>query len=128
MYTNLKYKSQIVIELEPGIYTFEMESSTGKTRLCKELKKLQAYGEPVIGYTYNDKLSGISLEDMLKRNKCKVLMLDRYDMYEGDYADIINSVADSTIVMVDCKGEFTVTNKDIPCYISMTVDKIEVTE
>ena len=66
MYSLNKYNVTINIELEPGIYVFDNQSATGKTRLAKLLSDYQAYGEPVIAYTYNDKLRGISITDFLK--------------------------------------------------------------
>lgn len=47
MYINKEYKPEISIALDNGIYVFDSESATGKTWLCKHLKKLKAYGEPV---------------------------------------------------------------------------------
>lgn len=121
-----KYLVKIEINLENGIYLFNNESSTGKTRLCKLFKEYQAYGEAVASYTYNDKLLGHSISDILKPNKFKVILLDRYDLYEGDGKELINKCAENTIILVDCKDNFTVTNDEEWCYINMEYNRIEV--
>lgn len=127
MYKNDRYRTKINIALNNGIYLFSHESATGKTRLAKELLKLQAYGEPVASYTYNDKLLGRKLEDLLIPHKYKVIMLDRYDMYEGDGAELINQCRDNTVILIDCKEGFQVTNEDEDCFIEMRPDWIGVT-
>ena len=59
------YGTIIDINLENGIYIFDNQSATGKTRLCKALRDCQKYGEPVASYTYDDKLLGIPIENIL---------------------------------------------------------------
>ena len=100
-YTGRGFK--VEINLEPGIYVLSNMTSTGKTLLCNLLKDFNAYGEPVNGYTYNDYLSKRHINIYAKQG-IKVLMLDRYDMYNGVYKEIIKSLANDTIVIVDCKN------------------------
>ena len=121
-----KYSVKIAINLENGIYVFDNESATGKTRLCKLLKEYQAYGEAVASYTYNDKLLGHPISEVLNPSKFKVVILDRYDLYEGDGKELINECAKSMVILVDCKDKFTVTNDEEWCYICMECNKIEV--
>lgn len=120
------YAVKIKINLENGIYVFDNESATGKTRLCKLLKEYQAYGEAVASYTYNDKLLGRSISEIFIPDKYKVILLDRYDLYEGEGRELINECAKNTIILVDCKDKFTVTNEEDWCSIDMTSNKIEV--
>lgn len=126
MYRLDKYAIKIVIDLENGIYVFDNESATGKTRLCKLLREYQAYGENVASYTYNDKLLGMSVDEILIPEKYKVVLLDRYDLYEGDGKELINKYAKEMIILVDCKDKFSVTNEEDWCSIELYPDKIEV--
>ena len=55
------YGTILDIDLPDGIYIFDNQSATGKTRLHKALRECQKYGEPVASYTYDDKLLGMSI-------------------------------------------------------------------
>lgn len=121
-----KYSVEIIIDLENGIYLFDNESATGKTRLCKLLREYQVYGEKVASYTFNDKLLGIPIHEILVPDKYKVIMLDRYDLYEGYGKELINVCAENTIILIDCKDKFTVTNEEDLCSIKLEPSKIEV--
>ena len=126
MYVNNKYTVKINIPLDNGIYIFDNNSATGKTRLYKELLSHQVYGERVAAYTYNDKLLGRRVDDILIPNKYDVIILDRYDMYYGDGADGIKACEDNTIVLIDCKQDFLLMNTDEWCDIDMSACEIEV--
>ncbi len=126
MYRIDKYNVLVDIQLNNGIYIFDNESGLGKTRLTKLFKKYQAYGEPVVAYTYNDKLIGVDIASVLNPQKYKVILLDRYDMYEGDGAELILKCAENSIILIDCKNDFSVTVDDEWCTINMEKDKIEV--
>lgn len=121
------YNVAIDINLDNGIYIFDNESASGKTRLCKLFKRYQAYGVPVSAYTYNDYCIGLPIENVIDR-KFKVILLDRYDLYEGIGAELIRQCARDSIILIDCKGNFTVTNEDDWCIVNMTQDRIEVTQ
>lgn len=126
MYKLDKYSVEVIVNLDNGIYVFDNESATGKTRLCKLLREYQAYGEKVASYTYNDKLIGVPITEILVPNKYEVILLDRYDLYEGYGKELINKCAENTIILVDCKDKFTVTNEEDWCTIKLQPDKIEV--
>lgn len=128
MYINDEYRTAIHIKLEPGIYLFGNESATGKTRLYKELKSHMIYDGNVVAYTYNDRLLNIGLDTFIKNRNPDVIMLDRYDMYNGDYAELILNHSKHSIILIDCKGDFLVTNEDKQCFIDMSERLIEVTE
>lgn len=51
MFSLLKYSVKINVNLDNGVYVFDNESATGKSRLYSLVKKYSAYGEPVAGYT-----------------------------------------------------------------------------
>lgn len=127
MYKNDKFQPMIEINLENGIYIFDNESATGKTRLCKVLKTYQIYGEPVASFTYHDILLGNQVEKILIPNKYKVILLDRYDLYGVGPTDLFDKCAENSIILIDCKGEFLASRNDDWCLIKMTDSKIEVT-
>lgn len=95
----------ININLEPGVYVFGDLSSTGKTYLCKLLKKLRTFGYPVDGYTYDDYLRKISLKQLVGEidGKIQYLLIDRYDMYKNEFLDYIEELSKYCVVMIDCK-------------------------
>lgn len=126
MFELSKYSTKIKIDLDNGLYVFENQSATGKSRLCSVLKKYCAYGEPIFGYTYSDLLMGIDISFALNPGRFKVIMLDRYDMYKGLGSDLILQCKSNSIILVDCKSSFTVTNDHDWCYIDMDAHSIEV--
>lgn len=128
MISLVKYNPNIYIKLNTGIYIFDNESATGKTRLCKELRKNQAYGESVASYSYNDYLLRTPISAVLTPNKFDVIMLDRYDMYNGVGSDLIKECATNSIILIDCKAPLKVSAMCDICFISMSSDRIEVSE
>lgn len=95
MYSNSKYNVTINIYLENGIYVFDEDSATGKTRLCNELKELQKLGEPVIGYTYNDDKLGIDLKTLSVLDKSISLLTEYPCVPEGSKAETCKSILES---------------------------------
>lgn len=128
MYKNNKYDVEINVNLENGIYIFDEKSATGKTRLCKELKELRRLGEPVIGYTYGDDNLGIDLVEVINKIHPKVLMLDRYDMYNGAFKEKLTEWAKNIIVLIDCKGDLEAETCTDWCTIEMGLREIEVVQ
>ncbi len=125
MYVNTEYNPTVNINLENGIYTFDAESATGKTRLCKHLKKLKAYGEAVDSFTYDDLLRGDTLDKVLKAEN-KVIMLDRYELYKSEGHELINQCSAKSIILIDCKSAFLGSSDSEDCSIVMTEDSLEV--
>ena len=119
---------EIMIDLSNGVYLFENKAATGKTRLCKELKKHQKYKEEVASYSFDDYLNNIPIESVLIPNKYRVIMLDRYDMYNGVGKDLISACKANTIILIDCKKGLNFGVDYEVCYIEMTDRFIEVTE
>ena len=128
MYKINKYGTELVFSIENGLYVFDNESAIGKTRLCKALRECQKYGEPVASYTYDDKLLNMHINSILVPNKYKVIMLDRYDMYNGDGAELIKECAKNSIVLIDCKSNLAVSTDDEWCSIQMEPNRIEVVQ
>lgn len=124
MYKNSLYRPNINVELDNGIYIFDSESATGKTYLCKQLKKLRAYGESVISITYNNILTGFKLDDM--QEQYKVIMLDRYDLYRNIGHKLLERFKNKSIILIDCKlGYIEGLDSEI-CFIELTNNSIEV--
>ena len=124
-----KYNTKVNIDLKSGSYIFSADSSTGKTRLYKLLKDMQKWGEPVISYSYGDYQYGVDLNSLVDRNQhAKIVMIDRYDMFNGVYNDTIASLAKDKIVMVDCKNNVRFTDDDKICFIEMDKYSIVVEE
>ena len=124
MYKNEDYNIKIYINLENGVYNFTGLSATGKTRLCKLLRKIEARENNVIGYTFEDEKLGINLENQINKLNPKVIMLDRLDMYPEEFMQDIQEWGKNTIVLLDYKGSANF-NEDW-CDIEMTADSIEV--
>lgn len=120
------YIPEIIINLDNGVYLFSNDS-VGKTRLYKELRKNQMYKENVASYSYNDYLINIPIESVLIPNKYKVVMLDRYDMYNGVGKDLISACKDSTIILIDCKKGLNFEVDYEFCYLEMTDSLMEIT-
>lgn len=131
MYKLDKYSTELDIQLENGIYIFDTESGTGKTRLYWLLRDLMASGEQVYAVTYDDILRGEDIVQMVKRFKPKLIVIDRYHMYiDKNTTKYLQSLSDNAIILVDYKGDENITNKsnisDEVCFINMEIDKIEV--
>ena len=120
MYVNDGYSTKIDIQLDNGLYEFSDESATGKTRLYKALRDMQRYGEPVLGYSYNDLQYGTDLKSLLAQNKdIKVLLIDRYDMFYEEYAEEVIKYSKNCIVMIDCKKGIDFADTET-CFIEMS--------
>lgn len=122
-----KYRPHVKIELDNGVYVFDDYSSTGKTWLSNTLKELSTYGEPVNSYSYRDYVNGVDITDVLNK-KYKVVMLDRYNLYNGYAKDMIKSLADSMVILLDCKGNIDSLVDVRDCDIDISENSIEVTE
>ncbi len=122
------YLPEIVIKLSNGIYLFDNKSATGKTRLCKELRKNQKYGENVASYSFDDYLLNVGIDNVLIPNKYKLVMLDRYDMYNGIGKELISFCKDNMVILIDCKRGLNFGIDYKFCTIEMTDKLIEVVE
>ncbi len=117
----------IHVNLDNGVYVFDAESGTGKTRLKCVLDNLMGIDDRIVTYTYNDKIRGFKLKDILIPEKYELILLDRYDLYNGDCMDLIISCSENAIVLIDCKQPI-INGPDNEgwCFIEMTEDSIEV--
>lgn len=86
----------LVFDLKPGRYVFLPDSATGKTYLGKLMLRAFRKGYPVRVYTHDDWLAKTPIP-----NHCKVLLLDRLDMYTEAYKQLPDDVE---IILMDYKG------------------------
>ncbi len=84
------------------LYVFNSESGTGKTYLRKVLEKCHVYGKPVSAYSYETALLGLRPLDVCKPTD-KLVVLDRYEMYQDEYDDDVCTLAENTCVLADTK-------------------------
>ncbi len=112
-YTLNKTDTKVNIDLENGIYVFNKEAATGKTRLLKLLSEKVSRPEIVI-YTYTDYLKGLTFDIAIQHKKNpKLVLIDRYDMYNGKFGKTIAGLENKAIVLIDCKTNLLV---PIECY------------
>lgn len=116
--------TSINIDLNPGVYVFDAKSGIGKTYLTKCLKKANTYGHPVDGYTYDDLLRGITLQDYIGSRELSCIILDRFDLYKTKFIDFIEQLCNKCIILIDCKGDNNLDFDD--CCINMSEHSIEV--
>ena len=129
MWTNKDKKQSvdITINLDNGLYIMDLYSASGKTRLTNLIKLLEAYGEPVVGYTYNDYLENkYDFREYLDRKNPKVIILDRYDMYYEAYKDVLEKWRNKAIVLVDSKSGYGVPQCNDIAYLEMTETSITI--
>lgn len=94
----------IDIDLPVGAYSLGHQSSTGKSKLAEYLKLLNRHNEPVYAITYRDSLEISSIKEKIPKD-CKVIMLDRYDLYLNKYHSDIQSLSETAVVLIDTKVE-----------------------
>lgn len=126
MYTNDYFKVKLAINLENGVYLLNAESATGKTRLCKELRNQYLKFGDVYSVTYHslkpDKIQLSSQGDF------KVIMFDRFDLYSQDaeVKDLILKYCEQSIILIDCKNNFSFEGTASVVDIHMEQYRIEV--
>lgn len=116
----------VSINLNNGVYQFDCESATGKTRLYDVIKSYQYDGYNVTSYSYNDLQDGLNLEDVVNRVQPSLLMIDRYDMFPDMYHDIIEKLSSKCIILIDSKEILSFGEYYLSCGIKMTPTNIEV--
>lgn len=123
MFTINKALIKIDIQLNNGVYYFDEELATGKTRLTKLLRGyMQDF--PVSSYSYDDLVAGLDFDKVVKPSEQKLLVIDRYDLYKGRFKEQIEKLAKTGIVILDCNGDPLIPCE--LCYLNMQDDKIEV--
>ena len=118
------YRMGIEVNVEKGLLIPEDRSATGKTYLCNLLKRYKTYGEPVLGISYTDYINDIDIRNCL-RDKPKLIMIDRYDMFCGAFDEELIEASKNAVVVVDLK-EGSITDAEQTCELSLKGDKIEI--
>lgn len=121
-----KYSPVVYVDLNNGVYKFDCYSATGKTRLYELLKEYNRAGESVVAYSYNDWVLGLDLKSVLSRFKPKLIIVDRYDMFNTEYHQELESAGKESIVLIDSKEMLKFGEYDRVCGINIQPDKIEV--
>lgn len=114
------------IKLDNGVYQFDCESATGKTRLYDVIKLYQRDEHNVVSYSYTDFQDGLDLENVVSKVQPSLLMIDRYDMFSNMYHDVINRLSDKCIILIDSKEVLSFGKYYLVCGIKMTPANIEV--
>ena len=104
MYKFMCYGKEVTIDIpqKAGLYRFFNESGSGKTMLATMLKIHKYGGGKTDAFTYNDIKDGRTISSMIENNP-EVVLIDRYDAYNGKMADDISKLSDQCIVLLDCK-------------------------
>lgn len=114
---------EVEIKLDNGVYRFIEDSALGKTYLLSVIKAVMV-SDDVIGFSYSDFIAnGIHYESCVGK---RVIMFDRYDMYAGNFKDIILGLKDSSIILLDCKYRSYLDIKMETCDIELSENRIEV--
>lgn len=121
-----KYSPAVYVDLDNGVYQFDCYSATGKTRLYELLKEYNRAGESVVAYSYNDWVLGLDLKSVLSRFKPKLIIVDRYNMFNTEYHQELESAGKESIVLIDSKEMLKFGEYDRVCGINIQPDKIEV--
>lgn len=102
----LESEPRVTLDIQPGAYVLGETSGEGKSYLAEILDGARRAGfTKVISITKSDIDLGFKIQSLID-TEFDVLMLDRYDLYEGEeIADIIENHPNSYILL-DCKHGF----------------------
>jgi hypothetical protein len=114
---------KVNIRLASGIYDFESSSARGKTLLVKMIKSLG--DKDMVALTYNDILLGIDIDGIISR-KPRLLVFDRFDMYDDKFHVLERLKGTDIIVLVDYKTQRHFCNFDDTCWVTLTENSLEV--
>jgi hypothetical protein len=114
---------KVNIRLTSGVYDFESSSARGKTLLVKMIKSLG--DKDMVALTYNDILLGIDIDGIISR-KPRLLVFDRFDMYDDKFQVLEKLKGTDIIVLVDYKTQRHFCNFDDTCWVTLTENSLEV--
>lgn len=129
MYRLDKYNVKLDIDLENSIYIFDPDSSTGKSRLYWLIREYMEMEKEIYSVSYGDILRGENPAEIIAERNPVLVMFDRFDMYINQgYKELLKSLSDRAIVLVDYKGEEKITNGSAEwlAFLDVQLDKIEV--
>lgn len=108
------------INLDNGVYVFEKESATGKTRLGKLLEMISS-DMPVDYVTYATK---DRLLKVLSDPEKQLVLIDRYDLYSDIGTKEIREFGKRGIALVDMKYPKGIGGRY--CTIKLSMDEVTV--
>ncbi len=114
---------KVCIDLAPGLYNFHPDSATGKTLLLKMVKSIGEKDKVAI--TYHDFIMGIDLDKVIA-NKPKLLILDRFDLYDENAGKLAALKKADCITLVDYKTERNFCDFDDTCFVTLGKNQLEV--
>lgn len=119
---------RIVLRLENGLYIFKPTSGYGKTYMKELFKLSKKLIVPVLTYDLDDHDKLVDIEALVEARACKVLLVDRFDMYPDDkrVCAAIEWVRQSGIVLVDAKSPDAALSGYRTAFIRRTEKVIEV--
>ena len=117
------FNKKVIINLPQGLYCFHPDSATGKTLLLKMVKSLGETDK--IAITYHDITMGLDLDKIIA-NSPKLLILDRFDLYD-DNADKLKLLKSADcITLVAYKTERKFCDFDDTCFVTLHQGELEV--
>ena len=98
-------KISIFVKAKPCVYIFSKKSGSGKTLLVDTInKRMTLNDKEAVTYSYQEFIGGVNFNDKLKaRPNPKLIVIDRYDMMQGKFLDIMAKYKDTSIILVDTK-------------------------
>lgn len=114
---------KVSIDLEPGLYDIYSASATGKTLLLKMIKSIG--DEKKLAVTYHDILMGLDLERVIEKQP-ELLMLDRFDLYDGHIEALEKLKKMDCVTLVDYKTQRNFCDFDDTCFMALTEECLEV--
>ena len=115
---------KVIINLEKGVYSAGVNSSTGKTYLYNVIN---AFARNIaVAISYSDVERGINPAELIEKIQPEIVLFDRYDMYAGKYDNLIRDIADKTIVIIDYKLESSLRDIMREAEFIISAGKIEV--
>ncbi len=114
---------KVTIDLAPGLYNFHPSSATGKTLLLKMVKSIGEKDK--LAVTYHDLVMGVSLNKVIAR-KPRLLILDRFDLYDKNAEKLEKLKEADCITLVDYKTERNFCDFDDTCFVTLGKNRLEV--
>lgn len=123
MITFVAMNRKVSVDLEPGLYDIYSASATGKTLLLKMIKSIG--DEKKLAVTYHDILMGLDLERVIEKQP-ELLMLDRFDLYDG-HIEVLKKLKEmDCVTLVDYKTQKNFCDFDDTCFLALTEECLEV--
>lgn len=114
---------EVHIDLEPGLYSFHPDT-IGKTLLAKMVKSIGEKDKVAITY-YDVNVLHINLDMIISRNP-KLLILDRFDLYDEESAKLEALRGTDCVTIVDYKTVRRFCDFDDTCFVTLDRESLRV--